>query len=86
MSSFEDSEETACIFRLRDKFGEGRLGNNKKAVRELAYKLWELAGYPPGDDIKFWHGAEKKLIVDDALHTEEGRRALVMAMISPIRT
>lgn len=34
---------------------------NEQMVRELAYRKWELAGYPCGDGVNFWLEAEEEL-------------------------
>lgn len=31
-------------------------------VRRRAYYIWELAGKPPGDGVKFWLEAERELM------------------------
>lgn len=30
-------------------------------IRDLAYRKWEAAGWPPGDGVNFWLEAEREL-------------------------
>lgn len=35
--------------------------NQEQRVRELAYQIWEQAGYPCSDGVEFWLQAEAEL-------------------------
>ena len=35
--------------------------NQEQKVRELAYQIWEKAGYPCSDGVQFWLQAEAEL-------------------------
>jgi hypothetical protein len=40
-------------------------------IRERAYELWQEAGAPEGDDLRFWHQAERELSESDGLDLSE---------------
>jgi Protein of unknown function (DUF2934) len=39
----------------------GRTGPTEEVIRARAYSLWEQAGCPDGDGVRFWLEAEKEL-------------------------
>lgn len=47
---------------------------NEEAIRQIAYKLWELAGKPEGMDLDIWLEAERRYkVLHPTLHYFEVR-------------
>lgn len=41
------------------------------AIRDRAYALWVEAGSPEGNDLEYWHRAERELTEEAGLDTSE---------------
>ncbi|WP_240233165.1 DUF2934 domain-containing protein [Devosia lacusdianchii] len=41
------------------------------AIRDRAYALWVEAGSPEGNDLEYWHRAERELAEEAGLDTSE---------------
>ena len=60
----KQGEETVTTQTPKTRFNPDQvptLEQCQQQVRELAYELWEAAGYPEGDGSDFWVEAEKQL-------------------------
>ncbi|WP_454619404.1 DUF2934 domain-containing protein [Bradyrhizobium cenepequi] len=48
--------------------GAGQMKIDEQVIRARAYRLWEAAGSPKGEEERFWYEAERQLKEEQIQH------------------